>query len=299
MRAFLSVGRVATPEQKAFLERLEAKLRNRDIEPRTIGRNSFTAGQPLEKIKEEMRQCRGLIALAFERTRFPPGGREFRLPPQAELELPEERYATPWHHIEIAIATFLGLPIFVVVQNGIREEGLLEDKYGWYVYRTQLTIDDLETDEFNGILDDWCSRAKSTARPRIDASDLSIGQLLSSLKVTQLWALLGTAITIAAALVTFGAWGSSIGLPIVKNLGTGSSQSSGATKSASEAGSDTELLRQFLMPDGKTMSHDHVSALRGELYKLKLADEDVITFIYAAKYADDRATVVKNLNLKK
>lgn len=72
-RVFLSVGRVARAEQKIFLESLEGKLRAHGLEPRTIGRNTFTFGQPLERIKQTMHECRGLLVLAFERTRVASG----------------------------------------------------------------------------------------------------------------------------------------------------------------------------------------------------------------------------------
>lgn len=212
MRAFLSVGRVSTAGQGAFVERLEAKLRNSGVETRSIGRNAFTSGQPLDKVKEEMLQCRGLVAVAFERTLFPPGGRELRLQPLPPIDLPEQRYATPWHQIEISMAYTLGLPIFVIAAQGVKPEGLLEDKYGWYVFRTELSLAELETDEFNGILDDWCSRLKTARVAEVDVPNLSLGQVFRSLKLSQVWVFLATVLTLAGTLLSLGAWAHSKGL---------------------------------------------------------------------------------------
>jgi hypothetical protein len=205
MRAFLSVGRVANAQQKAFLDKLTSKLQNRDIDPRTIGRNAFTSGQPLDKIKEEMRKAYGLIALAFERTRFPSGGVEEKPAPEAPEVLPERRYATPWHHIELAMANILGIPTFAIVERGVREEGLLEDKYGWYVYRTRLELSELDSEEFVGILDDWCARVKALRRPKIDVADLTVGELIYNLRPAQFWSVLVATLTILST-VTAVAW---------------------------------------------------------------------------------------------
>ena len=54
MQVFVSVGRVSAPEQQILLERLEQKVRNAGVDPRTIGRNAFTSQQPLDRVKSLM-----------------------------------------------------------------------------------------------------------------------------------------------------------------------------------------------------------------------------------------------------
>src|SRR5262245_55371207 len=100
MKVFVSVGRIATQEQKTFLERLEAKLRHSGLDPRSIGRNTFASHEPLDRVKELMRECRGLIVVAFERT-IVERGREAREFGKDPLEFRERRYSTPWHQIEL------------------------------------------------------------------------------------------------------------------------------------------------------------------------------------------------------
>src|SRR5947207_1440458 len=103
MEVFLSVGRIATEEQRLFLERLEGKLRSRGLEPRTIGRNAFASDEPLERIIQVMQDCRGLLVLAFERT-YVESGHEWVSGEDAPVSFTARRYATPWHHIEISFA---------------------------------------------------------------------------------------------------------------------------------------------------------------------------------------------------
>ena len=126
-QVFLSVGRVPTTTHKQFIDKVEAKLLHRGLVSKTIGRNTFTAGQPLDKIKEEMRASRGLLVFAMKRTSFPDGGSEFRRLDQPPEHLRARSYATPWHQIEISMATTLGLPTLVLLETGVHEEGLLEE----------------------------------------------------------------------------------------------------------------------------------------------------------------------------
>ena len=56
------------------------------------------------------------------------------------------------------------LPLMVIVEEGLRSEGLLERGYDWYVQRVPLDTTFLNTNEFNGILASW--KNKITARPQ-------------------------------------------------------------------------------------------------------------------------------------
>lgn len=220
MQVFLSVGRVPTNTHKRFLDRLDERLRNRGIESRTIGRNTFTAGQPLEKIEDEIRKSHGLLVLAMRRTEFSQGGVEYTAPDQPPTAIASRVYATPWHQIELAMARMLKLPTLVILERGIYEEGLLEDKYGWYVYRTDVSQSAFDKEEFVGILDDWCQRVKSTTAAPVKTfgDSWTIGDILRALKPAGLWQLFGALATMLAALFTLGAWAQAKGL-----VGTGES----------------------------------------------------------------------------
>lgn len=202
MEVFLSVGRIATAEQRLFLERLEAKLRTRGLEPRTIGRNTFASDEPLDRIIQVMQDCRGLLVLAFERT-YVESGHEWVSGEDSPVSFTARRYATPWHHIEISLAKILKLPIFAIIERGICEEGLLEDKYGWYVLRTKLDPAVLDRDETVGLLDDWAQRTRSSkAAPPI--ADLTVGSIVSALRPAQLWSVLVAVAAIVAGSFTIG-----------------------------------------------------------------------------------------------
>lgn len=119
---------------------------------------------------------------------------------------------TVWNQIEAAMSYSRGLPLLVVVEDGLRDEGLLESRYDWYVQRVSLTTDALATTEFRGVLADWATQVKAHAEGRssnpdkpsvpVDPADVTVKQLLGALTVPQLWGALGAVGAVLVAVAT-------------------------------------------------------------------------------------------------
>jgi len=81
----------------------------------------------------------------------------------------------------------------------------LQTGYDWWVQHVTLDQSSLLTSEFAQIFGDWkarcaeTSKAPSTTAPAISAAELSIKELLGSLKVGQLWGLLAALFGVLAA----------------------------------------------------------------------------------------------------
>jgi hypothetical protein len=110
---------------------------------------------------------------------------------------------TVWNQIEAAMAYSRGLPLLVVVEHGMRPEGLLEGRYDWYVQEVAVSRDCLNDPEFRGVLSDWLRRVEATpAAPAEhssrDLEHLTLGQVLRIASVTQLWAVVAAAATVLA-----------------------------------------------------------------------------------------------------
>jgi hypothetical protein len=239
MKVFLSVGRVSTPEQRIFLENLESRLRASGLEPKTIGRNTFTSGQVLQRIQATMRECRGLLVLAFERTRFS-SGIELQEEGEQPLRFAERRCATPWHHIELGMASMLDLPTLVVIEKGLHEEGLLEDKYSWYVIRAQLKPESLGKDHFSGTLNDWIERTKtSPQRALTKTEDLTIGQLVNNMRPSQLWGVLAGLVALVVGAFAAGSY-----IAPMLRPASAANKSSEAEPSSQQAGPPQRDVRQ-------------------------------------------------------
>lgn len=208
-KIFVSVGRTSTQAQEDFVRSIEERLRAEGLIPCTVGRNYWTAGAPLKKVIELMAECAGVVIIALERTYFP-AGTERRGNPGA-LALQEVRMPTPFNQVEAAMAYCYGHPILVIVEEGLRNEGLLERGNDWYVQQIQPTPAALTTTEFNGIFASWkeevMTPGKGTriSKPSRDTTQMTIAELVGSLKPAQLWSLLAALAVLIAGAFSLGA----------------------------------------------------------------------------------------------
>jgi len=189
---FVSVGATATAEQESFVRLIEDRLRSESLTPKTVGRNTFSADAPLKAITELMERCSGIVVIALERSYFPAGLDKRGGPRQANLI--DTRLPTPWNHIEAAMAYTKHLPLLVIVEAGLKAEGLLESGYDWYVQTLPLEAIALSSNEFNGVLADWKDKVlevgTSPAKPRLQGlnpADMSVLDLVGALRPVQLW----------------------------------------------------------------------------------------------------------------
>jgi hypothetical protein len=124
---FLSRAAPHRRVQKRFLETLCATLRDRGLEERTVGDTDFGM-RPLEDIRGVMMECNGLLSVAFRRLIIHNGedrpGNE--LAARVAKVDAETWLTTLYCHLETAMAFQLGLPILVIVEKGVRQEGALE-----------------------------------------------------------------------------------------------------------------------------------------------------------------------------
>ena len=100
-----------------------------------------------------------------------------------------------------------------MLENGIRDEGLLEKGYDWYVMNVKPSPNSLMTDEFNGVLSSWknkveqhnINKQKTTqTKVKINPSELTIGELISDLKPAQFWAILTAIVALMASIFFIG-----------------------------------------------------------------------------------------------
>jgi|ERR1043165_681388 hypothetical protein len=194
---FISAGATSTEIQEIFVSAIEDRIRGENLIPNTVGRNKFSANSPLKTVIELMDECSGTIIVALERTYFPNGTE--RRNGKKEKPLTEIKYATSWNQIEAAMAYTKGQPILVIIEEGIKTEGLLEKGYDWYVMSVKPEIAALSTVEFNGVLSSWKKkvedfanhkREKQLEEKKIDTTSLTIGDLIKGLKPSHLWGIL-------------------------------------------------------------------------------------------------------------
>jgi hypothetical protein len=193
LHVFVSVGGTATAQQETFVCAVEERLRSEGIIPHTVGRNTFSSDAPLKTVTQLMDNCVGTVVIALERMYFP-NGMDKRGGPK-ETSLVDLRLASPWNQIEAAMAYSRGHPLLVIVEQGIKSEGLLERGYDWYVQSVPPVPSALSSAEFNGVLSSWkqkLAQHSSKPVPAKSPTELTVGELVSNMKPSQLWSLLGT-----------------------------------------------------------------------------------------------------------
>jgi len=192
-RIFISMGTPYTEAYAKFRDSLEDFLRGQcQSDPRIIGKNEYPTGSPIGKIAEVMRSCDGVMIVAYER-KYVETGTE-RRGGANETHLTGEIYTTPWNHIESAIAYSLGLPIYIIAQKGLKEEGLIETKTDWYVQKMDLTTESLRHPDVIGSIQAWIRERVAIRKRRRGAL-----QGFASLKISDFtmedWALLGALVS--------------------------------------------------------------------------------------------------------
>ena len=202
----MSVGGTATEQQEAFVCAVENRLRSEGLVPHTVGRNTFSADAPLKAVTELMARCAGTVVIALERSYFPSRAEKRGGPREATFS--DVKLPTPWNHIEATMAYARGLPLLVIVESGLKCEGLLERGYDWYVQSVNPEAPSLNTNEFNGVLASWKRKMSETsikAPMSRSPSDLTIGDLVLGLKPVQLWSVLGSVAAVIAGSFAVGA----------------------------------------------------------------------------------------------
>ncbi len=193
---FISVGGTANEKQESFVSAIESRLKSEYLIANTVGRNKFSCDSPLKTIVELLDECSGTIIIALERTYFPMGieKRGGRM----ESTISDVKFPTPWNQIEAAMAYSKGQPIMLIIEDGLRNEGLIEQGHDWYVLRVKLDNSSLYSPEFNGVLSSWKKKVEeyqsklitNVNTKKIDPSTLTIGEIIKGLKPAQLWAIL-------------------------------------------------------------------------------------------------------------
>jgi hypothetical protein len=221
-KVFLSVGSASTKLQRDATESIFAVIEATGLSPRQMEKNEWSSEAPLRGIRQVMQECHGAVIIAFTRYEFPAGAE--RSKDGSSKELGPTRFPTVWNQIEAALAYGRDVPLLVICENGLRDDGLLESKYDWRVFWTDFQPEELRSERFSGFLQSWkrlvekhveTSRAApapveppparvqpAPASTEPDLSKASLGKLLSYVTVPQLWAMLAALATVLAAVAS-------------------------------------------------------------------------------------------------
>jgi hypothetical protein len=128
MKVFLSVGSTYNELQEEFIKAFEVFLSQNGCERLTVGRGHYTSKQPVVEARNLMQTADGVVVIAFtrqiiEKAINEPGGLK-------ENFINNRKLPTIWNQLEAAMAFGLGLPLLLIIEDGLYQEAMLNDYFG-------------------------------------------------------------------------------------------------------------------------------------------------------------------------
>lgn len=166
---FLSYPQPFKKNQNDFIEKMRELLDSRGLNGRTLGVTDYDMQEPLTAIRRVMLECNGIITIAFRRHHIETG----KSKPNSDIgnhdkdkdknkdknNISGRWFTSPYCQIEPAMAFQLGLPVLVLREKGVIDEGLLEKGViGTYLpeFCIDVSFDEyIKTHEFKQIFGQW------------------------------------------------------------------------------------------------------------------------------------------------
>lgn len=121
---FLSTGRPHRLDQEQFLNRLRAYMRLLEVDLRSLAGGEYSREAPFEQIASLLKTCRGALVVGMERSH---AYTVFERENSDEEALHENQIVpTAWNQIGGSMASALDLPVLVLRQTDLHNEGIFE-----------------------------------------------------------------------------------------------------------------------------------------------------------------------------
>jgi hypothetical protein len=176
---FLSLGTPYNERYQTFAKCLIDFFAREGFALKSVGYNIGSHQGPMKKIVQVFEESKGAVIVAFKRINIS-SGTEKETEPLSDVCL-----ATPWNQIEAAMAFDRGLPLLMIVEKGLRRDGMFEYGPDWYVFEMELIPEDLHSDKFRLIFNEW---KEAVSRPcnslvNFNPADITLGRMFSSMHI--------------------------------------------------------------------------------------------------------------------
>ncbi len=161
---FFSVGSPHNDKQQKYINELTGYFESHGIKLETL--KGWDDNDPLLPIIEEMKKSSGCLVLALERYYLKDGIQ--KRGSQQESELKDQAYASPWLHIETALARSFDLPLIILKDNSLVNEGLIHsDKQEWGIVRINHSeIGEIKEYPVKNFILSWINQVKKFHKER-------------------------------------------------------------------------------------------------------------------------------------
>lgn len=160
INVFLSVERPNSEAQRRFVASVEDYLARQGLRARTLERVESANAQPLKLADDLLDNCAGALVLALEHVYLDTAFERRGLNNSHAIS---GALAAPRSQIEAALSYARRLPLLVIKEDCVREEGMLEGRHGWYVLSTKLDDRFLGTHEFEATFARWKDEVRRRA----------------------------------------------------------------------------------------------------------------------------------------
>ncbi len=206
LKVFISKGSTVSFEQGQLVDAIIATLKTLGLSPRIMNENEFSYEQPLKAIKKVIRECDGAVIIAFTRTIIL-NGLEIKNDQKNIIE--NISLPTTWNHIEGSIAYTFDMPLLVIAEDVLKNEGLIDNKYDWSVFWTNINPDIVKSENFIGFIKSWKSAVEEYSMKRnnysnksFDVENLKLSTILKSLTIKQFWGFIASIISVIISIAT-------------------------------------------------------------------------------------------------
>ena len=121
----------------------------------------WSVKKPLLPIQKSMKEVSGCLVLALERFFAVEG--IYKRGSEQEKKISQEQYSTPWSQIEAAMAYQAGLPLFIMKDENIRGEGMLDPAtHDWMIVHINPEHpEELLKDPIRAFLKSWVEEVRA------------------------------------------------------------------------------------------------------------------------------------------
>lgn len=158
VKVFLSVASPFNDDQQNYINKLTAYFKENGILLDTL--SDWDDNDPLAPIISQMKKSFGCLVLALERYHVREGVE--KRGSNQEVKILGKSYTSPWLHIETALARSFNLPLMILKDVSLINEGLIHnDKQEWGIVRiNQSNINEIDEYPVKNFILNWINQVK-------------------------------------------------------------------------------------------------------------------------------------------
>ncbi len=123
---FLSVGGPHRLDQQQFIQRLRLEMHQMGVVLHRLNSDDFSRSAPFDQIAELLASCRAALIVGLDRSH---AYAVFEREKSKDQKIRQEQYTpTAWNQIEGSMASALRLPILILREHRLHQEGVFEAK---------------------------------------------------------------------------------------------------------------------------------------------------------------------------